>query len=74
MLNKKNLNCKSGQRYEGDLTLSGEHTMQYAGDVLQNCTPETYIILLINVTLINSIKKLVITIAGSHSLGKALGI
>ena len=42
---------------EGDLTWGGEHTIQYTDDVLQNCTPETYIILLTNVTLINSIKK-----------------
>ena len=26
---------------EGDLTWSGEHTIQYTDDVLQNCTPET---------------------------------
>ena len=41
---------------EGDLTWFGEYTVQYIEDVLQNCTPETYIILLTNVTLINSIK------------------
>ena len=35
---------------EGDLT-SG----QYIGDVLQNCTLETYVILLTNITSINSI-------------------
>ena len=40
----------------GDLTWGGEHTTQYTDDVLQNCTPETYIILLTNVTPINSIK------------------
>ena len=39
-----------------DLTWGGEHTMQYTNDVLQNCTSETYIILLTNVTPINSIK------------------
>ena len=27
---------------EGDQTLGGEHTMQYIGNLLQNCTPETY--------------------------------
>ena len=32
----------------GDLTWGGEHTKQYTDDVLQNCTPETYIILLTN--------------------------
>ena len=42
---------------EGDLTWGGEHTIQYTDDVLENCTPETYIILLTNVTPINSIKK-----------------
>ena len=41
---------------EGDLTWGGEHTAQCADDVLQNCTPETCIILLTNVTTINSIK------------------
>ena len=42
---------------EGNLTWEGEHTMQNTDDVLQNCTPETYIILLTNVTPINSIYK-----------------
>ena len=42
---------------EGDLTWGGEHTMQYTDDILQNCTPETYIILLTNVTPMNSVKK-----------------
>ena len=42
---------------EGNLTLDGEHTIQYTGDVLQNCTLETYILLLTNVTPVNSIKK-----------------
>ena len=41
---------------EGDLTLGGKHTIQYTDNKLQNCTPETYIILLINVTPTNSIK------------------
>ena len=40
---------------DGDLTWGGEHTMQYTDDILQNCTPETYIILLTDVTPINSI-------------------
>ena len=30
---------------EGDLTWGGEHTIQYTDDELQNCTPETSIIL-----------------------------
>ena len=42
---------------EGDLTWGGEHTVQYTDDVLQNCIPETYIILLTNATRINSVKK-----------------
>ena len=42
---------------EGDLTWGGEHTIQYTCDVLYNCTPETYVILLTNVTPINSVKK-----------------
>ena len=41
---------------EGDLTWGGEHTIQYTDDVGQNCTPKTYIILLTNVTPMNSIK------------------
>lgn len=39
-----------------DLTLGNERTMQYTDDILQNCTVETYIILLTNVTPINVIK------------------
>ena len=35
---------------EGDLTLGGEHTIQYTDDTLQNCSLETYIIILTNVT------------------------
>ena len=42
---------------EGDLTLDGEHTMQYTDDVLQNCPPETCIILLTNIPPINWINK-----------------
>lgn len=45
-----------GQIYdEEDLTLGGEQTMQCIDDVLLNCTFETYIILLVNVTTINLI-------------------
>ena len=40
---------------EGDQIWGGEHTIQYTDDVLQKCTPETYMILLTNVTPINSI-------------------
>ena len=43
---------------EGDLTWSGEHKIQYTGDVLWYRVPETYIILLTNVTPINSTIKL----------------
>ena len=39
---------------EGDLTWSGEHTIQYTDDVLQNCTPETQIVLFTNVAPIYS--------------------
>ena len=48
---------------EGDLTWDGEHTLQYTDEVLQNCTPETYINLLTLVTPVNSInfKKLLQT-------------
>ena len=31
---------------EGGVTWGGEHTIQYTNDVLQNCTPDTYMILL----------------------------
>ena len=41
---------------EGDLTLSSEYTKQHTGDVLDSCTAETFIILLTNITPINSIK------------------
>ena len=43
---------------EGDLTWGGDDTIQSADDVLilQNCAPETYIILLTKVTPMNSIK------------------
>ena len=41
---------------EGDLTWGGEHTIQCTGDALENYTPEAYIILLTNVTSVNSIK------------------
>lgn len=39
---------------EGDQILGGEHIMQYTDNVLY-CTPETYIILVTNVTLVNLI-------------------
>lgn len=38
---------------EGDYTLGSEHTMKYIVDVLQNCTPETYRMVLTNVAPIN---------------------
>ena len=40
---------------EEALTLCGEHTIHYVDDVLKNCILEAYIILLTNVTPINSI-------------------
>ena len=51
---------------EGDLTLGGEQTIEYADDVLWNCTLETYAILLIHVTPINSIKIKEKRILGFH--------
>lgn len=50
---------KGGKIYvvEGDLTLGSKHRMQYTDDVLQNCTFETYRILLPNVTAMSLIKK-----------------
>ena len=41
---------------EGDLTWGGEYAREHTDDVVQNCTPETYIILLTKVNPINSIK------------------
>ena len=41
---------------EGDLPWGGEHTIQYIEAVLQNYVPEMYLILLTNVTPIQSIK------------------
>ena len=41
---------------EGDLTWGGEHIIQHVDDVLQNCIPETHIILLTYVTPMNLIK------------------
>ena len=41
---------------EGNLTWGGKYTIQYTDNALSNCTPETYIILLTNVTPVNSIK------------------
>ena len=43
---------------EVDLTWGGKYTIQYTDDVLQNCTSETFVILLTNVTPINSISKI----------------
>ena len=41
---------KGGQIHgtEGDVTLGAGHTMQYTDEILQDCTLETYIILLTN--------------------------
>ena len=41
---------------KGNLTWGGEHTIEYTDDVLYNCIPEIYIILLTNASPINSIK------------------
>ena len=35
---------------EGSLSWGGEHTIKYTDNILQNCIPETYIILLTNAT------------------------
>lgn len=41
----------------GNLIWGGEHTtLQQTDDKLQNCTQETYVILLTNITTISSIK------------------
>ena len=39
---------------EGDLTSGGEHTEQHTDGVLQNFTIDTYIIVLTNITPINT--------------------
>ena len=36
-----------------DVTWGGEHRIQYTADVLQNCIPETYVILLTSTAPIN---------------------
>ena len=41
---------------KGNLTWGGEHTIEYTDEVLYNCIPEIYIILLTNASPINSIK------------------
>ena len=54
------LRVKGGQIYgdkKKDFTLGGKQTMKYIDNISQNCTLETYIILLTNVTQINSINK-----------------
>ena len=43
-----------------DFTLGGECMMHYAHGVLFSCIPETYRVLLTNVTPIKSIKKILI--------------
>ena len=41
---------------DGDATWGGDHTGLDTGDMLQNCSPEAYTLLLINVSTIYSIK------------------
>ena len=41
---------------EDDLTLGGGRTVQYTHYVSKRCTPENYVILLLNLTLIKLIK------------------
>lgn len=49
---------KIGGGDDGGLTWHGssKHTAQYTDDMLWNCVPETCIVLLVNATLINSMK------------------
>lgn len=50
--------CKAEQMViDEGLTWGGEHTVECTHDMLRNCTPETCIILLTGVTLVNSIKR-----------------
>ena len=46
-----------GDQRQGEWTLGGEHTVQCKDDVLQNCTPEIYIILPTNATPAGNGKK-----------------
>lgn len=39
---------------KGDQTLGGKHTIEYTDIVLYCCTPEIYVMLLTNVTPINT--------------------
>ena len=47
---------QSGGKRGQKETLGAEHIMQCAGDILLSCARETSLVLLPNVTLINSIK------------------
>lgn len=62
---------------DGDLTLGGEYTMQYVGDVLQNYTLAAYVILLTNVTSINLIKNksngMILVLHVSQRCSKSVG-
>lgn len=40
---------------ERNLTFGGEHTMQYPDDLLLNCTLESCVVLLTNITPVNLI-------------------
>lgn len=42
---------------EGDSTWGGQHIIQYTDDVLQSRIAETYVIVLTNVTPLNSTEK-----------------
>ena len=57
---------------EGDLTWGVEHTIQHTDDFLQNCMPETYIILLNHVTPICSIKNYVMPSMTGSILGSSI--
>lgn len=56
LLLKSQKRVRGGMVREGDLTLGGDHTIRYTGDVLQNCTPETYLIVFTNAIPKKSIK------------------
>ena len=49
--------ARGNKRWHKEMTLGGECTMQCAGDMLSSCTLETCMVLLINDTQINSVKK-----------------
>ena len=59
---------------DGALAWGGEHTIQCTDDVSQYYTPETYIIILTNVTPITSIEKEIKYFHNNREILKVLGL